>query len=144
MAKAKGLMPRLAHAEEVFLRQPPVPLTHEDRAALRAFFDSQAFKRAWAIAKLSEPSVVVAADAVVGGLNGPQGAVIANNRFHELRGWKFFEAALLKQLADPMPVVPRAQETWPDSGLDIVDPSKLPKSPPPAPLPLHPKPPAKT
>lgn len=130
----KGLKPQLAHAEEAFLREPAVPLSHEDRTALRAMYESKAFKRAWANVKFGKPS------AFPSELNGALGAIIANNRLHEIRGWELLEAALIRELNEPKPIIPRAQETWPDSGLDIVDPKSLPKSPPPAPLPLHPKP----
>lgn len=124
MPKGTGLKPRLAHAEESFIREPAVALTLEDRTALRTFFASSPFKRAWANAKLNEPPVPLA------DLSGPLGEKIANNRIHEMRGWKLFEAALLKQLNDPAPIVRRAQETWPDAGVNIVDPDKLPKPKP--------------
>lgn len=134
MNPKKGLKPQLAHAEETILRAPVFPLTLDDRTALRAMYESQAFRRAWANVKLAKPSVFT------GELNSALGAIVANNRLHEIRGWELLEAALLKELNEPKPPVTRKEETWPDAGLDIVDPNKLPKSPPPAPLPLHPKP----
>ncbi len=139
MPKAKGLKPQLAQAEAEFIREAPVPLTLEDRTALRTMFQSQAFKRAWAMAKLSEPTAFPGGD-----LAGPTGEKIAVNRLHEMRGWKLFEVALMSQINEPKPKVSRAEESWPDTGLDIVDPNKLPKAPPPAPLPLFQKPSAKT
>ena len=81
--------------EDTITREEPVALTLEDRTALRAFFASAPFKKALHNARLKQPSVFTA------GLDTMLGATISNNRLHEIRGWKLFEAALGTQVEDP-------------------------------------------
>lgn len=81
--------------EDTITREDPMVLTLEDRVALRALFSSQPFKKALHNARLKQPSAFVPL------LDSALGAVIANNRFHEMRGWKMFEAALGSQIEDP-------------------------------------------
>lgn len=92
-----GVAPR--EVEDTIIREDPVVLTLEERTALRAMFSTPAFKKALHNARLGKPSEFVG-DVL---LNGPLGAHIGNNRLHEMRGWKMFEAALGRQVEDPKP-----------------------------------------
>ncbi len=117
-------------ADEV-LRESEIPLTLDERVALKAAFQSSGFRRAWKNAQLKKPSVIT------GDLNTALGHVIANNRLHEIRGWEMFTAALLMQINDPVVKAPQSQETFPDSGMVVGEPPKKPNTP------AYPKPPAK-
>lgn len=103
--------------------------------SLRASFESSAFKKAWHNAKLSEPGCFPPGD-----LSGPTGGALALNRIHQQQGWKLFEAALIRQVNDPMPPRAQPQDTYPDAGTEIVDVRKLPVPPPPPPTPLYQQP----
>jgi len=104
-----------------FLRAPPNPLTLEERTALRTFFASTAFRRAYHNIKLQEPSCLPPGD-----LSGPAGGAIANNRLHQQQGWKMFEAALLRQCSDPIPPREQPQEKWSEAGMEIVSEKNIP------------------
>lgn len=114
MKKQLKLKVDVARPPEEILRDPVIPLTLEQRVELRAVFKSDAFKRIWSNAKSLAPGPMT------GDLNTALGGIIANNRLHEMRGWQMFEAALIKQLGDPVLRAPRPQETFPDSALEIV------------------------
>lgn len=102
--------PLVQEAEETLLRETPVPLTSEERLAFRAALKLPAFQKALRNIRLAKPSANVSRDL----LNGPQGAVIATNRLHEIRGWEQFEAALGTQGLDPVITPPRAAERYQD------------------------------
>lgn len=112
MPKQKALKasPLVQEAEATVVLQVEIPLTLEERTALRAALTSAYFKKALHNARLSAPSVFT------GGLNGPLGATIANNRLHEIRGWQAFEAAIGRQVADPKLKPKVAEENYPDAG----------------------------
>jgi hypothetical protein len=121
MPRKKSLNPPLAkEAEDTILREPPIPLTLEDRIALRAAFTSSWFKKALHNARLCKPG------ANVRELNTALGSVIANNRLHEIRGWEMFEAALALQVADPALPKVKIVDDYPDAGA-VVPPT--PKKP---------------
>lgn len=98
-------------AEETILREPKILLSLEERSALRVIFKTPAFVKAWNNAKLAKPGVFI------GGLNEKRGKKIANNRLHEIRGWEMFEAALQRQILDPVLKKPAAPDDYPDAGL---------------------------
>ncbi len=106
-AKA-GVAPR--EIEDTIIREEPVPLSFEERTALRAMFASAPFKKALHNARLSRPPEF--GQGMNAALNSALGAVIGNNRLHEIRGWKMFEAALGKQIEDPKPVTPAALDDY--------------------------------
>jgi len=109
MAKKATLKPEVTPpaAEEV-LRESEIPLTLDERVALRAAFNSPGFRRAWKNAQLKKPS------AFPPELNGQFGERIATNRLHEIRGWELCCAALLVQINDPVAKSAPALETYPD------------------------------
>lgn len=117
---------------EAILPTPRIQLSLEERAVLRAAFESTAFKKAWHNAKLQEPGCIILAD-----LGAPNGGTLALNRIHQMQGWKLFEVALTSQVNDPVPPRRQVEENYPEGGLEIVDPRKLPKPPPPPPAPLY-------
>jgi hypothetical protein len=92
--------------EDTIIRQEPVALTFEDRTAIKAFFASAPFKKVLHNARLKQPPVFTP------GLDTPLGSVIANNRLHEIRGWKMFEAALGSQVEDPKLPTPQAPDDY--------------------------------
>jgi hypothetical protein len=102
-AKA-GVAPR--EIQDTIIREEPLVLTLEDRTALRGFFASAPFKKALHNARLKQPSIFS------GTLDSPLGSIIANNRLHELRGWKLFEGALGSQVDDPIPPKPKAPDDY--------------------------------
>lgn len=112
MPKSKALKasPLVQEAEDTVLLQSEMPLTLEERVALRAALTSTYFKKALHNARLFSPSVTPP------GLDTVLGSVIANNRLHEMRGWKMFEAAIGRQVADPKPKPVVAKEDYPDAG----------------------------
>jgi hypothetical protein len=99
-----GVAPR--EVEDTIIREEPQVLTLEDRTALKAFFASASFKKALHNARLKQPAVFT------GGLDSQLGSVIANNRLHEIRGWKMFEAALGSQVEDPKLPAPKAPDDY--------------------------------
>jgi hypothetical protein len=101
MPRPKSASVRVAphEVEDTIIREEPVLLTLEDRTALRAMFASAPFKKALHNARLSRPSEFGTGMGVA--LNSALGAVVGNNRLHEIRGWKMFEVALSKQIEDP-------------------------------------------
>lgn len=112
MPKSKALKasPLVQEAEDTILLQAEIPLTLEDRIALRAALTSGYFKKALHNARLSMPSVNPP------GLNSALGSVISNNRLHEMRGWRMFEAAIGRQVEDPKLKLAVAKENYPDAG----------------------------
>ncbi len=102
--------PLVQEAEETLLRELPVPLSLEERQAFRVALKSPAFQKALRNIRLEKPSVHMTRDA----LNGTQGAVIANNKLHEIRGWEMFEAALGKQGLDPVITPAKPKEKYVD------------------------------
>ena len=109
MPKAKALKPDLAHrGEENLLRDPPVPLTLDEREQFRAAVRSPFFQKALRNIRHVKPS------AFIPNLNSALGATISNNRLHEIRGWEMFETALGTQALDPAPKLPQARETYID------------------------------
>jgi hypothetical protein len=115
MAKTSRLNAPLAPAlnEDSVLLEPQSLLSLEERNALKLIFATPAFVKAWRNAKVSAPSPMIP----VSTLNAKRGEKAANNRLHEMRGWKLFEAALLRQTLDPVLRPQRAPEEYPDSGL---------------------------
>jgi hypothetical protein len=114
MPRKTALIPPVAPvAEEKLLRDAPVNLTLDERTAFRAALASPGFQKALKNIRHGKPSVFT------GELNSPQGAVIANNRLHEIRGWEMFEAALGAQAIDPVLKPARARE-------EFIDESALP------------------
>lgn len=124
MPRKDQLKPAVApQAAEPVLREPVYNFTLEERVELKRLIESPLFRRAWRNAKLAEPSAFPPGD-----LNGLQGGVIANNRLHQQQGWKMFEAALLRQVNDPVSKPTRTPENYPDSAASIVT---VPPQPPP-------------
>jgi hypothetical protein len=114
MPKKKALKasPLVQEAEETLLREDPIPLSLEERTALRTALTSGYFRKALHNARLAMPSPMLNQAL----LNSALGSVAANNRLHEIRGWKMFEAAIGKQVEHPLPPAPKAQENYPDAG----------------------------
>lgn len=92
------------------IRNPPVPFTLEERQELRSLFSQPVFAKAWHNAKLAKPSAFVAGNPSP--LNTALGAMVGNNRLHEIRGWELFEAAILRQVNDPSPPKSVVQENY--------------------------------
>lgn len=95
--------------EEGFLREPTSPLSLEERAALRAFFNSALWKKVWANAMAGAPPSTPT------GLDGPMGGVIANNRLHQMQGWELLKAALASQVEERIPRASRPPDNYPKS-----------------------------
>jgi len=109
MAKKIGLTSGMANqTEEKLLRDPPVPLSLEERQAFRLAINSTAFKKALANIRWRKPS------ATPGDLNTALGPQIAINRLHQIQGWEMFETSLAIQALDPVVNPPKSKETWPD------------------------------
>lgn len=101
--------PLVQEAEEAtLLRENEIPLTLEDRTALKAFFASAAFRKALHNARLTRPSEFSPQ------LNTALGSVVANNRLHQMQGWKMFEAALGRQVEDPKLKPTKAEDVYAD------------------------------
>jgi len=94
--------------EDTLLREPPVPLTLEERRVFREAINSTAFKKALRNIRLAKPS------AFTKDLNGPLGGTIANNRLHQIQGWEAFETALGMQALDKAPQTARPKESYID------------------------------
>ncbi len=109
--------------EKDFLRVPVIPLSFDDRTALREMFASTVFKRAWHNAQLAQPSCLPNNTV----LNSERGPALAINQIHLQQGWKMFEAALLRQCDDPTPPRTQAEEKYSATGLEIVDPLRVEK-----------------
>lgn len=111
MPRKAALKPGLTlPAEETILREPKIQLSLEERGALRVIFKHPAYLKAWKNAQHSKPGVFTA------DLNTPLGSIIANNRLHEIRGWELLEAALQRQIVDPVLKKPTAPDNFPDAG----------------------------
>ncbi len=103
--------------EKDFLRVPVIPLSFDDRTALREMFASTAFKRAWHNASLGAPSCLPMDTRLETAL-GPS---VAINQLNRQQGWEMFKAALLRQCDDPTPPRVQAEEKYSATGLEIVD-----------------------
>lgn len=112
MARKAPLVARVAPGSEgTILREPKIPLTFEQRIELREIFTKKtAYIRAWNNAQHCKPS------AFTGELNTALGSVVANNRLHEIRGWELFEAALKREMIDPVLKKAKVPDDFPDSG----------------------------
>lgn len=97
-------------AAEPILRAPRVQLSLEERTALRAVFATPAYVKAWNNAQHAKPGAFPVE------LNSALGAVIANNRLHEIRGWEMCVAALHREIIDPVLKKPTAPDNYPDAG----------------------------
>lgn len=98
--------------EEGFLREVTAPLNLEERAALRAFFASDLWKKVWKNALAHQPKPVVAS-------NNPQlTGILANNAFHVMQGWELCRASLAAQVEAQVPRPPRPADNYP-SPLEI-------------------------
>jgi len=116
MAQKRGLYPEMALlADESIVPELVAALNFDERIALRKILLDPVFRKAWTNIKASSPGVFPNQD-----LSGPNGAIITNNRFHEMRGWEMFRVALVKQSMEPEIRRPKATETYPDSGMGIV------------------------
>lgn len=112
MPRRKGFKARLTPVhEEQIIPQLVVPLTMEERGEFRKILETPLMRRVWNNARAAKPSEFA------GDLNLKRGKRIANNRLHEMRGWRMFEVAIFKQVYDPKPVANAPKETYPDSGL---------------------------
>jgi hypothetical protein len=110
--KKSGLNGWLAniHDDEKFGVGIHQELAPSEKQELRHIFESPVFKKALANSRLSKPPVFgVSYDTALGQL-------AANNRFHELRGWKMFEAALALQAEPPRTKRAAPQDNFPDEG----------------------------
>lgn len=101
-----GVAPREIEVQDSIIREGPVALTLEDRTAVRAFLVGSAFRKVLHNARLKMPSAFTV------GLDTALGSVIANNRLHEIRGWKMFEAAIGSQVEDPKAPAPKAPDDY--------------------------------
>jgi hypothetical protein len=108
--------------EKDFLRVPAIPLSFDDRTALRAMFASPAFKRAWHNAQLSQPSCLIGVN-----LDTALGPMVASHQIHRQQGWEMFKAAILRQCDDPTPPKTPAEDRYSDNALEIIDPQKVAK-----------------
>lgn len=109
MPNKKALNPHVAQeAEDTILRESEQILSLDERTALRAMFTSAAFKKALHNARLSKPSEFAGPAA----LNSALGSIIANNRLHQMQGWRMFEIALGKQVEDPKPTPTRVEDDY--------------------------------
>jgi hypothetical protein len=97
--------------------RPSIPkitqLDYEQRKRLVDILNDPVFVLAWNNAQLSRPSVHLK------GLDTALGMQLASHRLHELRGWEYFSAAIMKQVNDPVTSYKQLQETYPDSGLNL-------------------------
>jgi hypothetical protein len=82
----------------------------EERAALREFLNGPIWRKAISNARCERPPLMVK------GLDTALGIQLGNNRLHELRGWAFCEAALVKQILPPPEKRKQITETFPDAG----------------------------
>lgn len=113
-------------ADESFVPDVVTSLNLDERIALRKIFLDPVFRKAWTNIKALSPGVFPNQD-----LSAPNGAIITNNRFHEMRGWEMFRVALITQSMEPEIRRPKAAENYPDSGMGIVAPPASPLPPPP-------------
>lgn len=89
------------------------PLVMAERDRLNEIFRDPVFLKAWRNLRAYKPGVFMTNPTV---LAGPTGAQMANNRFHEIRGWEMFVAALLNQGKEPTVKRKTALEEYPDAG----------------------------
>lgn len=101
-----GVAPR--ETEDTIMREEPIPLTLEDRTALRAMFASMPFKKALHNARLVRPTEFLSPAITDTAL----GSVATNNQFHRMQGWAMFERALGKQVENPKPVPAPAPDDY--------------------------------
>lgn len=108
----------------------------EERDELTKIFANPVFVKAWRNLRAVKPGVFISQSA----LASPAGPQMANNRFHEIRGWEMFAAALLKQAKEPEVKRTPAKEEYPDAGTieaemrrtsPPIEPRKVPGAPPP-------------
>lgn len=85
-------------------------LAPSEKQELRTMFESEVFRKALANARLSKPALFNA------DFNSALGHIAANNRFHEMRGWKMFEVALAMQAEAPRAKRQVPQDNFPDEG----------------------------
>jgi len=93
----------------------PAPLELDDRLKLKALFESEVFRKAWANLK----SVEFTAFLPDAQLTGPDAGQAALKRLCRMQGWSTFATALLAQAEDPRPKRQPVLESYPDSGLPI-------------------------
>jgi len=100
--------PTVSLPDEEFLREASVPLSLEERAALRAFFVSDLWKKVWKNALIQYPSCVVSE------ANPTLTGILANNQMHRQQGWKKLRDALASQVEAQIPRAPRPADNFPN------------------------------
>lgn len=89
------------------------PLVMDERDRLNVIFKDPVFVKAFRNLRTMKPSVFIATPTMLAGAGGAQ---LANNRFHEIRGWEMFVAALLNQGKEPVVKKRTVLEEYPSSG----------------------------
>lgn len=89
------------------------PLLMEERDELKRIFKNPAFIKAWQNLRCVKPGVFMTTPV---NLATKKGAKMANNRFHEIRGWEMFSAGLLNQAKEPVVKKKTVPEDYPDAG----------------------------
>src|SRR6185436_4978171 len=87
--------------------------TVAEREALRKFFESSAWNKALANARMSRPSIMASpADP-----KSPESVRQANSdRLCQMQGWKMLEVALARETMPPAERRAAPQDTYPDAG----------------------------
>src|SRR6185503_19631118 len=106
--KSQGERVATAECDETLVMDTLAPLAFEDRVELRKIFALPVFRRALKNCRHDKPSTKISRTT----LDSALGAIAANNRLHQMRGWEMFEEALFAQTLDPAPKRAVAEDNY--------------------------------